>query len=115
MTEIDDGRQRRAQTRRDMRGAGQSSVGGLIAAVGDDNPTVRRLAVGLLEELGDNRAVPALIGALEDPVREVREEAAAALGKFRGDRAASALIDALAHPSPNVRRVVIGLLKDLGD
>src|SRR2546423_2130035 len=64
----------------------------VLAAVADDDATVRRLAVELLEDLGDPRAVPALIDALDDPDAEVRLAAASALREMRDEAAVPALI-----------------------
>ncbi len=46
--------------------AGTESVEPLIDVLNDADAVVRRLAIGLLEELGDARAVPAIIERLLD-------------------------------------------------
>src|SRR5690348_16527885 len=92
---------------------GRALVGPIIPLVADPDPTVRRLAVDLLEELGDAQAVPALIGALDDPAPEVREAAAGALRAIRDEGAVAPLLAAARHPSPAVRRGVILALREL--
>src|SRR6476659_5343143 len=57
----------------------------LTLATGDADRTVRKLALGLLEELGDARALPFMIRALEDHEPEVREAAATALRDVRAE------------------------------
>jgi HEAT repeat protein len=51
------------------------SVDAILPLLHDGDPTVRRLTVGILEELGDVRAIPALIEATVDGTRDVADVA----------------------------------------
>jgi HEAT repeat protein len=51
----------------------------LIAALGDQNPGIRKGAAEALGQIGNTRAIPKIIDALNDPERLVRIEAVKAL------------------------------------
>jgi HEAT repeat protein len=55
----------------------------LIAALQDEDESVREIAAGTLGRLGDERAVDPLTAALQDKNRFVREAAARALEKIQ--------------------------------
>jgi HEAT repeat protein len=69
-------------------------VGPLIAALGDENRSVRRSAAEALGRLGDVRAVEPLIAALGDESSSVRLYAAEALGKLRAAKAIARIASA---------------------
>src|SRR4051794_18449668 len=108
-------------------------VAPVARAVSDADPTVRRLAVELLEEIGDATAAgggrprpagaragggppgetghPARVAApvrrVDDVDEAVRVAAQSALRALRDERAVEPLLAALAHPSAHVRQGVL--------
>ncbi len=75
-------------------------VSALIEALRNEGSySVRATVAGILESLGDKRAVPALIEALHDWELRVREAAASALGILRDRQAIPALMEALHNAS----------------
>jgi HEAT repeat protein len=71
------------------------------------------MAVSVLEDIGDVRALPGLLERLQDADDEVRRVAALALREFRGEGAAEALLSALQHPASHVRVSVLSGLREL--
>ena len=69
----------------------QEAIDPLIAALNDEDSTVRDVTAQALGEIGDSRAVLPLQGALEDDAPRVRGSAAVALGKLRAFEALDAL------------------------
>ena len=57
---------------------------GLLTAMSDTQPAVRRRAAWALGVIGDGRATPVLTTALHDQDRDVRRHAAWALGHVGG-------------------------------
>ena len=93
-----------------------AAIGPLVAALGDDSPTVRRLAVWGLSEMrptvGDAAAAP-VARLLADPAPEVRGEAARALGDFGSADYASEIAQLMKDPDPRVRVQAAHALGDL--
>jgi HEAT repeat protein len=89
------------------------TVDRIMPLLHDGDATVRRLTVGILEELGDVRAIPGLIEATVDRARDVADVARLALREFRTPEAALPLIQGLAHPNPTARAAAIFGLRDL--
>jgi HEAT repeat protein len=61
-------------------------VAGLIEALKEGGPRVRRAAANALVEIPDRRALEPLVAALADPDAAVRANAALALGEFEHSR-----------------------------
>ena len=95
----------------------QRAVKPLIAALGDQDWSVREAAARALGELGDARAVQPLIPALGDRDEDwrVREAAARALGELGDARAVQPLIKALGSVHPQVRGVAADALVKFGE
>ena len=70
---------------------GSPAVDGLIEALGDDQPAVRRSAAKALGKIGDAAAVLGLIEALDDQDRPVRRFAYEALARIGTPEALAAL------------------------
>jgi len=92
----------------------REDVEGLIRALKDSNPYVRKEAAEALGKIGDERAVEPLIEALKDSYLAVRWKAAEALSKI-GERAAGPLIEALKDSDEYVRMGAAGALGEIGD
>ncbi|MFW6107208.1 MAG: HEAT repeat domain-containing protein [bacterium] len=67
----------------------------IVHALGNTSPTTQALAVAILREKGERRAVPRLLDMLEDPDRAdiVKEELAATMGEFEFLEAVPRLIE----------------------
>ena len=76
----------------------EKDVDGLLKALGDGGPSVRRDAYAL-GKMGDERAVEPLIKALSNDDWNICQIAAAALGPIGDARAVEPLIKALSRPS----------------
>ena len=72
--------------------AGSVAGESLVAALGNQDPKVRKAAVMALGRIGDARAVEALIAVLEDQDGEVQWAAIESLGQLGDDRATEPLI-----------------------
>jgi hypothetical protein len=68
----------------------QAAIDGLVSALKDSDPGVRRNAAAALGELRSARAVPALIDATRDERAEVRSSAAAAIRRITAAHSAAA-------------------------
>jgi beta-lactamase regulating signal transducer with metallopeptidase domain len=92
------------------------AVAPLIAALRDEDPVVRRLAVWGLAEMrptvGEAAADP-VARLLADPDTQVRGEAARALGDFAATGQAAAIARLLRDPDPGVREQAAHALGDL--
>jgi HEAT repeat protein/beta-lactamase regulating signal transducer with metallopeptidase domain len=97
--------------------ASPTAVRGLIAALGDQVPEVRRAAGEALGQLKDSAAVAALMEALrKDTDPEVRKAAAWSLGQIQDPRAVPALLAALRDDRDvDVRRQVVWALGQIED
>jgi HEAT repeat protein len=93
---------------------GSSSVKPLIKALKSGNPVVRRIAIEILGDIKDNRAIKPLIRLLKDKYPFIYEEAEKALSKF-GKEAVDPMIDALSSPHHQVRSIAVNLLGRLKD
>jgi len=73
----------------------------LVAALGDEQPEVRRIAVRLAESLfaGNPEVVEAALKLIDDPAPQVRLQMAYALGELPAEQAASTLAKALQRES----------------
>ena len=85
-----------------------------IAALRDEDWSLREEAATLLGEFADPRAVMPLIEALRDEDRAVRDASTAALRKI-GPPAVPGLIGALQDPNGNVQEAAVAILKDQAD
>ena len=91
-------------------------VAGLIEALEEDGPRVRRAAANALVEIPDPRALEPLVAALADPDPAVRANAALALGEFEHPRPETLgtmverLAAALNDESPSVRAMAASAL-----
>src|SRR5215475_4684480 len=65
----------------------ETAIDGLVAALKDTDPGVRRQAAAALGELRNARAVPGLMEALKDTQVDVRQHAISALGEIGDARA----------------------------
>lgn len=81
----------------------EGAIDGLLAALGDADPGVRRYAADALGRLRAARAVPALIEAMRDARPDVRVQAVRALGAIGDSRAAAALASAMRDSDECVR------------
>lgn len=91
------------------------SVGPLIEALKDSDPTVQASAATALGQLGDPTAVQPLIAALRDPHPQIRANAAWSLGKIKDLRAVQPLIDTLSDEQLMVITNVATALGEVGD
>ena len=87
----------------------------LLAALQDENGTVRWAAAGALGEIGDASAIPALLAALRDEDGFVREAAAEVLEKIGDASAIPALLAALRDENPSVCWAAAWALGEIGD
>jgi HEAT repeat protein len=74
-------------------------------ALNRENPVeVRNEAIGILQKIGDERALPAILSLIEDPEKSIRRNAATAVCGFRADSAAlSVLMEAALDTEAQVR------------
>lgn len=89
------------------------AIPGLLGALRDRAPSIRRNAVSLLAAIGDPRAAGDLVLALNDRDEEVRKAATEALVRI-GKKAASHLIGALRDRNPAVRCSALQVLGKIG-
>jgi len=85
-------------------------IRGLIEALRDQSPEVRKEAASALGRVGDSTAVMPLASALSDANPEVRAAAAGALARYRDARAVPALAAALSDSESGVRRSALRAL-----
>ncbi|MAH17799.1 MAG: hypothetical protein CL960_04855 [Euryarchaeota archaeon] len=90
----------------------EKDVDGLIEALGDGGPDVRKAAAGALGEIGEP-AVESLIKALGDRDRNVRKAAVEILRVLGDERAVAPLIMALGDDYDGVRKVAAGALEEV--
>ena len=81
----------------------EAAIDGLLIALKDPDPGVRRYSADALGRLRASRAVPALIDAVHDPQPDVRFEAITALGSIGDRRAIGAITAALHDPDECAR------------
>jgi hypothetical protein len=72
----------------------------LIAALHDDNASVRIAAIGTLGQISDRRAVGPLSGALQSQAVDIRKAAAESLGQIGDPAALESLVARLKDPCP---------------
>jgi HEAT repeat protein len=94
---------------------GKPALEPLIAALEDENSSVRSYAAEALGFTKDTRAVEPLIVALGDEEPGVRWDAAVALGKIGDSRAVESLIVALEDEGANIRGSAAEALGNIGD
>lgn len=87
----------------------------ILAALGDSNPSVRRLATVYVKEAAEGDATPHLVRMLQDPSPTVRRAAGDCLSDLGDPAAAPAMADALADPSKLVRWRAARFLYEVGD
>lgn len=84
-------------------------------ALADANPSVRRLAVVYLGDIGGEVVLPFLTGALKDPSPAVRRAAGDCLSDLGAPEAMAAMAEALKDPSKLVRWRAARYLYEVGD
>jgi hypothetical protein len=67
------------------------------------SPKVRRKALKMLKEIGDERAQDHLIQVLQNPYPATQKSAMQILGEIGGEKARNALIELLQNPNTNIR------------
>lgn len=87
----------------------------LVAAMKDDHPSIRRLAVAYLGALGTEAALPYLLEALRDPSVAIRRTAGDALSDLGSPKAMAAMCEALSDPNKLVRWRAARYLYEVGD
>ncbi len=93
----------------------EAAIDGLVLALKDTDPGVRRQAAAALGQLGSARAVPGLVEALKDAQADVRLRATIALGEIGDASGAQALTAALKDTDPRVRARAAHALGEIGD
>jgi HEAT repeat protein len=78
---------------------GPAAIDPLTEALKHDNARIRRIAIGVMGVINDQRAIEPLISALKDQDYSVRCEAITALGYIGGSRAVEALVAILEDKS----------------
>lgn len=91
------------------------AIGGLIAALGDGEKTVRRAAAHALGRIGSGDATDALARVLEDRARGIQSTAAYALGRISDGRSVRALLENLRSLDPRSLAQAVDALRRLGD
>lgn len=86
-----------------------------LAALSDAHPTVRRLGVRILEQLGEPRAAGPLLGVLDDRDPAVRAEAERALCALQGAGLCDVLVPALFEASVHKRLAALRALRGQPD
>ena len=94
---------------------GNRAVEPTIAALNDEDKSVRRFAVEVLGKMKDPRAVEPLIVLLNDEIEKVRMKAVEVLGEFKDPRAVEPLIRVLNDESVKVRMLAAEVLGEMGD
>lgn len=87
----------------------------LVAAMKDEHPSVRRLAVAYLGALGTEAALPYLLEALRDPLVAIRRTAGDALSDLGSPKAMAAMCEALSDANKLVRWRAARYLYEVGD
>ena len=93
----------------------EAAIDGLVAALKDSDPGVRRQAAAALGQAGSPRAVPGLIELLKDSLPDVRQRAVSALAQIGDASAGSALVAALKDSDAHVRARAASALGDIGE
>jgi len=99
---------------RDLGKFGKTAVPFLIESLKDPDEDIRRDAVWMLGNIGDERAIHPLTEALKDKDEEVRFHAARNLGKFE-EPAVPYLLGALEDPDEHIHRYAAWILGVIGD
>lgn len=94
---------------------GEPAVPYLVAALCDEQNSVRKDIARVLGQIGIADAVPALISLLDDHVSEVRKTTAEALGQIKDAAAVSSLRRLLRDENEGVRRIAAEALGQIGD
>jgi len=94
---------------------GDRAVEPMIAALNDEDKSVRRFAVEVLGKMKDPRAVEPLIVLLNDESEKVRMKVVEVLGEFKDPRAVEPLIRVLNDESVKVRMLAAEVLGEMGD
>ena len=81
----------------------EAAIDGLVAALKDTDPGVRRQAAAALGQAGSPRAVPGLIELLKDSLPDVRQRAVSALAQIGLASAGSTLVATLNDTDANDR------------
>jgi HEAT repeats len=109
----------RSQRVQEVRELARSGDPGAVRALGeialqDQDPAVRRLAVGSLASIGDQSAATVLASALDDQDRAVRVQALRALNGMLGDQVAPHLARVVAQDTePSMRLMAVEMAANL--
>ena len=90
----------------DVRACGPAATPALCRLLKHQDAGIRNLAVSVLAEVGDARAVPDLVALVNDKkqdARTIREWAVSGLGRIGDPRASDALVAALKDKAPGIR------------
>jgi len=78
-------------------------IEGLLRALSDESPAVRREALWAVEKTGERAAAPAVMALLQDSAAWIRQRAATALGMLGDAAAVGHLVDALIRENSGPR------------
>ncbi|MDX2141423.1 MAG: HEAT repeat domain-containing protein [Chloroflexota bacterium] len=92
---------------------GLVALHGLIAALDDENPTVRRNAVLVIGTLETTRAIPDLVAQLNDEATAVREAVVRALGRIGVSSIIEPMLNTLGDNDKNVRDAAVEVLSGM--
>lgn len=93
----------------------ENALDALIAALQDENLIVQKLAVTVVWEFANPKAVPGLIECLASPNEAIREEARSALGELVSQDHLLLLLDALHREDANLQLNLLILLRKIHD
>ena len=93
-----------------VRAATPEATATVVSALGDPDPSVRRIAAAAMSSLRSPMAVDALSRSLSDPRADIRVEAVRALGLIDDDSVPTRLITALKDPEVRVREGAVEAL-----
>ncbi len=94
---------------------GKAAVDSLLAALDDQDSSVRRVAVEALAAVGKGDTMSGLVKALEDSDHDVRLTAVVALGEGGSGKAAKPLLDAMLDAEWSVRSAAAQAVAKVGD
>ena len=92
----------------------QAARDGLIACLGDEDPTVRALSCDALARTSDTAAVPAIFRLLSDPDTRVSQAALAALQSLGCDQTRQLTLEAAQSNDPRLCRAALRIIGYFG-
>ena len=98
-----------------LAGIGAPAVERLVEVLGSEDRDLRRRAVWILRQIGDDRAGFALMALLKDRDAEIRKEAILGLGTARSREALPLLLEYLPDADMEARRAIVWSLGEIGD